>query len=377
MPESMPVGAPDRERLESFTDEVGYRASAPGHRSTAPGSASDAPHGYRTDETSLGLRIDLLHGAALGWEATRSSVARGLQFLGDAYDDDAGRFRGFRAADGGWLDAPGSDDTNGYAMHALGLVIADCPDDAMRDIARGLFERALPTASGVSGLRARASLLLACDAAERGGLDGETARVYQAVGNALRQSFEVRDVTFDWPWPEPVLSGRNGLPAHALIVGGTRLGYPRMLRMGLRAVEWLLTVQTSDDGHLSLIGDVGGWTRGGSRATTDQRPVEATTLLLAADAAWRSTGTPRFRVGMEAAYAWYLGANDVLAPVADFGSGACHDGIGAAGLLPGQGVEATLMWLIAVEAMRAHRTPAPEHPKEHPNAEAVVTGSLR
>ncbi len=107
--------------------------------------------------------------------------------------------------------------------------------------------------------------------------------------------------------------------------------------MGLRAVEWLLTIQTAEAGHLSLIGDLGGWPRGGVRATADQRPIEATTLLLAADAAWRATSTPRFRTGMEAAYAWFLGGNDITAMVADPVRGACHDGISADGVLPGRG----------------------------------------
>ena len=348
MPELSVLASPSRLYLDQLGDDVGLRGRVPG---TPPADG----HSYSTDDVCLGLRVDLMQALALGWATVEPSVERGLRFLADAYDAEAGRFRSLRSAGGAWLDAPGSEDTNGRALLALGSLIAECPDADLRQRAQTLFERALPTASDLSGLRARASLLLACDAAERGGSTGETSRIYQEVGNGLRQSFEVRDVTFDWPWPELTLTGENGLPAHALIVGGARLGYPRMLRMGVRAVEWLLTVQTADAGHLSLIGDAGGWPRGGIRATADQRPIEATTLLLAADAAWRATGTVRFRTGLEAAYAWFLGANDVAGMVADPARGACHDGISAAGVLPGQGTEATLMWLMAAEVVRAHR----------------------
>jgi len=355
VPELSPLAPPSRVYLEELGDDIGLRGRAAG---TPP----EHGHSYATDDISYGVRVDLLQAPGLGWATVEESVRRGLRFLTDAYDAEAGRFRSLRSADGAWLDAPGSEDTNGHALHALGSLVADCPDAALRQSAMALFERALPTASQLSGLRPRASLLLACDAAERGGSTGETSRVYQEVGNGLRQSFEVRDVTFDWPWPELTLTGENGLPAHALIVGGARLGYPRMLRMGLRAVEWLLTVQTAEAGHLSLIGDLGGWPRGGIRATADQRPSEATTLLLAADAAWRATSTPRFRTGMEAAYAWFLGGNDVAGMVADPVRGACHDGISGDGVLPGQGPEATLMWLTAAEVIRAHRAPPAASP---------------
>ncbi len=362
----MPVLAPAvRRHLDELGDGVGLRGRAPG---TPP----DQTHSYATDDICRGLTVDLLQAPALGWPAVEASVRRGLAFLAEAYDAVAGRFRSLRSADGAWLDAPGSEDTNGRALLALGTIVADGPDGALRAEALALFERALPTASQLSGLRPRAALLLACDAAERGGSNGETSRIYQEVGNGLRQSFEIRDVTFDWPWPEQVLTGENGLPAHALIVGGARLGYPRMLRMGVRAVEWLLTVQTAEAGHLSLVGDAGGWSRGGARATWDQRPADATSLLLASDAAWRATSTPRFRVGMEAAYAWFLGANDGQLPLADPGTGACHDGLGADGPQPGQGPEATTAWLTTVEVMRAHRTPAPERPASPRDAVATA-----
>ena len=355
MPEAPAIAPVVRDHIDTLGDAVGLRGRAPG---TPP----EQGHSYSTDDMSRSLLVDLLQAPVVGWPAVAPSFERGMRFLADAYDADAGRFRGLRSADGAWLDAPGSEDTNGRALLALGTAIADCPDASLRDAALSLFERALPTAGQLSGLRARAALLLACDAAERGGSVGATSDAYQEVGNGLRQSFEIRDVTFDWPWPELTLTGENGLPAHALIVGGARLGYPRMLRMGVRAVEWLLTVQTAESGHLSLVGDEGGWPRGGTRATFVQRPADATSLLVAADAAWRATSTPRFRAGMEAAYAWFLGVNDATAELADPVYGGCHDGLAATGVLPGQGPESTLAWLQAVEVMRAHRTPAGSTP---------------
>ena len=87
----------------------------------------------------------------------------------------------------------------------------------------------------------------------------------------------------------------------------------------------------------------------------DQQAISTTSLLLAADAAFEATGQARYRDAMEMAYGWFLGRNDAHAPVADPSSGACGDGIGPAGVSRNQGAESTLMWLMALEHVRAAR----------------------
>ena len=88
-----------------------------------------------------------------------------------------------------------------------------------------------------------------------------------------------------------------------------------MLDTGLGALDWLIASQTAPDGHLSPIGN-GWWPRDGARSRFDQQPIEATALLLAAEAALEATGRARYRDAMEQAYAWFLGANDLGVPVA-------------------------------------------------------------
>ena len=63
----------------------------------------------------------------------------------------------------------------------------------------------------------------------------------------------------------------------------------------------------------------------------DQQPIEATALLLAAEAAHEVTGDARYEAAMERSYAWFLGANDLGLYVADPARGACCDGLDASG----------------------------------------------
>lgn len=348
MPELFPLFPVSRQHLDVLTTEIGVMQHAQGAR-------PDPSHGYCTDDVARALMVDLLHQRELGWRAIATSVARNLTFLAEAFEGSTGRFRNLRRWDGVWLDLPGSEDADARALQALGEVIAAAPDGALRDDAVALFERALPTASQVSSLRPRATVILACEAAARASMFDVVADVYQRVANDLWQSFAGCETDADWPWPEALVTYENELPSQALIVAGRRLDRPRMGQAGLHVLDWLIDAQTNEDGHLRSVGNAGWWPRGGQAAHFDQQPISTTTLLLAAETAYEETAEPRYLDAMESAYGWFLGRNDAHSPVADPTSGAGADGIGPAGVSRNQGAESTLMWLIALEHIRGLR----------------------
>jgi len=79
-------------------------------------------------------------------------------------------------------------------------------------------------------------------------------------------------------------------------------------------------------------------------------------MILAVGAAFAATHEERYRRAAEAAYGWFLGANDTGLAVADAANGGCHDGLSANRVNRNQGAESTLMWLTAVETMRTMRS---------------------
>ena len=161
-----------------------------------------------------------------------------------------------------------------------------------------------------------------------------------------------------WPWPEDALTYENALLPRALIVAGHRLRAETMVMIGLQVLDWLIDVQIAPEGHLSPIGN-GWWPINGERSKFDQQPIEATTLLLAAEAAYAATGNPRYRAAMERSYAWFLGANDLGVQIAHPGRGAGGDGLTPKGRNRNEGAESTLMWLMAAEHIRALRAAKP------------------
>lgn len=324
----------------------------------ATGTTPNEAFGSCTDDVARLLLVDLLHRRELGWEAVRDDVWRCLRFLGEAFDPSIGRFRNFRARDGAWLEVMGSEDSQGRALLSLGVLIAEAPDGAATAQAGRVFVQALPGVRRATALRATASALLGCAAALDGGLRGGTLPALELMAARLRRAFTAVERDEDWPWPEPVLTYENALLPRAMLVASAHLGDDDLRRAGLRALDWLIRVQTAPDGSFSPIGSSGWWPRDGSRSRFDQQPIEAASMILAADVALRVTGNERYRRIAEAAYGWFLGDNDGAIPVADPASGGCHDGLTPGGVNLNQGAESTLMWLTALELVRRMRRDA-------------------
>ena len=347
--ELAPIFPVSRVHLDELTDSVGIMQHAIGRR-------PDPAHGYCVDDVARALIVDLLHGAELGWPAVAPSVARSMAFLEAAFDADRGRFRNFRDVDGHWLEAFGSEDAHARAVLALGEASASAQDPRVCAAAAALFERALPATLRLTYLRPLAAAVIATDAAIRAGSrDAVEALPRLAAAVWLLTESGRRLSAVAWPWPEPILTYENGLIPRALIVAGDRLGDIAMVDRGLRLLDWLVSVQTSPDGHFSPIGNDGWWPQGGPKAQFDQQPMEATALLLAAEAAFEATGESRHRVTMEWAYGWFLGRNDGGRSVALPVTGGGHDGLTPGGVNLNQGAESTLMWLIALERIRLAR----------------------
>jgi hypothetical protein len=332
-----------RRHLEALTAELGILQHAVGSR-------ADPDHGYCVDDIARALEVDLLHLDRVGWEAVSASAWRSLAYLEDAFDEATGRFRNFRAVDGSWAPGPGSDDSFGRAMLALGEAVALAPEGGLVDRANLLFGRALPEAARVRSPRAAASVILACAAAP----DAKRTAVMRTLATDLHARF-VSFARPGWLWPEPVLTYEAALLPRAMIVAGQALSAQSMMAIGLQVLDWLIDASTAPDGRLTPIGN-GWWAYRGTRSQFDQQPIEATSLLLASQAAFTATGRVRYREAMERAYAWFLGANDRRVSLADPARGACRDALTPDGVNQNEGAESTLMWLMAVEHIRASRS---------------------
>lgn len=347
----LPLAAARRAHVDHLTGPLGIWQHAAGRD-------PDRAFGTCTDDVARALTLDLLQRRVLGWEAVVVSARRSMAYLTAAFDPALGTFRDFRDASGAWLDDVGSQDCQGRALQSLGVAARDAPEVGLQREALALFLAAVPAARRLTSPRAVASAIIGCDAALECGTDDAIAGVFRHLVLRLEGAFAPVLGDADWPWPEAELTYENALLPRALIVAGRRRDDPALRRMGLEVLDWLTASQMTRRGMFTPVGNNGWWPRGGTRAIYDQQPIEATALILAAEAAYAVTDDAAYRRTAESAYGWFLGQNESGLVIADADAGACHDGLEEDGLNPNQGAESTLMWLTAVETIRTMRAHA-------------------
>jgi hypothetical protein len=192
--------------------------------------------------------------------------------------------------------------------------------------------------------------------------DHAVCAVLQTLAQRLDSAFQEHE-TADWPWCEDVVTYENARVPQALILAGLALDEESLKQKGLRVLRWLLDVQTSDDGHLSVIGSDGWLRRGARRAPYDQQPVEAAALIDACKAAHRATEDEQWLIQMRRCFAWYLGQNDAGVSLIEFKSHGCHDGLVRGGVNQNFGAESCVSWLLSLLTMHEMQPgEAPELP---------------
>jgi glycosyltransferase involved in cell wall biosynthesis len=330
------------DHLYHMTDSTGILQHA---SYTAPNLAE----GYCTDDNARALILAVLLGQL---EETpkriRALATTYAGFLERAFNRQAGRFHNFLSIDHHWLDEQGSEDSQGRAIWALGTAIGRSPHWSAQSMAERLFGQALPVVTSFTSPRAWAfSLIGIRECLSRWNGDRVVRDVREELTKRLVGLFDgVAEP--GWAWFEDGLTYDNAKLAHALILSGSPTGYER----GIKALRWLVDVQTGPNGRLQPIGSNGFYKRNGARATFDQQPIEAQATVSACLAAYRASGDRWWYEQAQRAFDWFLGWNDLgielYAPL----TGGCRDGLHPDRGNENQGAESTLAFLLSLVEMR-------------------------
>jgi hypothetical protein len=255
-----------------------------------------------------------------------------------------------------WAEEIGSQDSHARALWGLGMAVAYAPHDSMIALATQLFRKALPAAMELEYPRSWAFTIIAIHAyLRRFGGDSEARRYRAQLAEKLLDVFQ-QHMTDDWPWLEDTVTYANAKLPHALMMAGQWMQRGEMIDVGRQALDWLVRIQTAEDGCLSIIGNEGWYTRDGQKARFAQQPIEAHALVDACIEAYHVTREPRWIDEAYRAFNWFIGDNDLKTPVYDFTTGGCRDGMHVDRVSGNQGAESTLAWLISLLLMRELRT---------------------
>ena len=332
--------------VQTMTDGTGILQHA---RFAVPNRA----YGYCTDDNARALMVVLKSRAHVANPSECDALASCyLSFLNHAYNRGTGRFHNFMNFERSWIEQEGSEDSHGRAIWALGTTIAHSEIRGHRTLATALFQEALPAMRRFKFVRSWVYGLLGIhEYLNRFAGDTEVSRLREELSGRLLEKFE-RNATDNWPWPEPCLTYANARLPHALLVSGPPLGNQNMVDMALRALEWLVEIQTTKDGHFSAVGNMGWYPKDGTKAKFDQQPLEAAAVceacLVAADVSEDEGWVDQARRSLD----WFLGQNELGVTLIDVTTGGCCDGLKSCGPNENQGAESTLVWLLALLAMK-------------------------
>ena len=309
----------------------------------------DRYHGYCTDDNARALIAVLMAREMIpNSDAVTNLACTYISFLHHAFNEETGRFRNFMGYDRRWLEEVGSEDSHGRAVWGLGEAVALAESADIRDAARAVFEKALPALAGFTFPRTWSFALGGIHAyLTRYSGDSEVRRVRETLADKLFGKYK-QNATDEWPWLEDRLTYANGKIAQALILCGRHMDRAEMLQAGLRSLEWLMTVQTDPKGHFVPVGNNGWFPKGGTKARFDQQPIEALDMIEACREAYEATNDSKWVSHAQRCLEWFLGRNDLNAPLYNHKTGGCCDGLNADGPNRNQGAESTLVCFLSM-----------------------------
>jgi glycosyltransferase involved in cell wall biosynthesis len=320
-------------------------------------SVPNTREGYTTDDNARALIVSTLLDERPGFEPAEEPLSlsrRYLAFLWLAFHSDTGRFGNFLGYDRKWLEDVGSEDSHGRALWALGTVLGHSQNAGLRAAAGRLFEAAVPAVLTFSSPRAWAFSILGMQAY----LDwfpGDRAieGIRNTLANRLLDIYE-RTHSETWHWFEKSLAYSNARLPQALILAGWRSNNHRMIEVGMDSLKWLVAEQHRDDAEIFVpIGSNGFFIEGNGKARFDQQPVEACATVSACLEVYRLTEESQWLEEARRVFSWFLGKNDLQAPLYDAATGGCRDGLHPDRVNENEGSESTLSFLMALLEMQA------------------------
>jgi len=306
--------------------------------------------GYCTDDNARALILTVLleNLGTINSLRLNDLVSRFLGFVRYAWDAKSARFKNFLTFQRTWADETFSEDNHGRAVWSLGTCINRSKNEGFSQMAAQIFEQALSPVSLFTSPRAWAFALIGAYEYQQRFPGERFARNNLEILSTKLLKLYTENSSADWKWIEPILSYDNAKIPHALIISGRNLANEKMLKSGMDALKWLITVQTSSRGHFQPIGTEKKFERGKSKPVFDQQPIEAYSTISACLEAYLTTKDNYWYLEAEKAFHWFLGANDLGIPLYEPTNGGCYDGLHVDRVNRNQGAESTIAFLLSL-----------------------------
>lgn len=301
--------------------------------------------GYCLDDNARALIM-----ALMAYQRNKSKEAFELLPIYLSYihymQTDDGNFRNFLSFDRRYLDDVGSEDSFGRTIWSLGYLIGCAASNSYREFAMELFHRSYPHFKALRYLRGMANTIIGIALYLKvyptdEGMMNEMIRLTQPLLDAYEKTR-----ADDWEWFEEQMTYDNAILPLALLHSCEITGNEKARKIALTTMAFLDKV-TIANGYLSPVGNDGWYNRGGELPTFDQQAIETMAMVAMHFQAYQIFRKPEYIEKMFLCYKWFLGENTLRAPLYDYETKGCCDGLLPTGINRNQGAESTLAYLIS------------------------------
>ncbi len=260
--------------------------------------------------------------------------------------NEDGNFRNFLTFNREFINEVGSEDAFGRSIWALGFLLNDPPNDALYQSASVMFQAASPHFEKLNSIRGIANTIIGISYYLRKHSEDQAMhRRFEKLAKVLVEHYRANR-TDRWRWFESLLAYDNAILPLALLHAGEVLNDEKVRDVAFDTMNFL-TGHTFKEGYLSIIGNEKWFCKDCERSIFAQQPVDAMTMVLMYQKAYRLTRNNDYYEKMILSFMWFLGENDLRMSLYDHQTKGCCDGFESYGINRNQGAESSISYLIS------------------------------
>lgn len=330
--------------IQRLTDNTGILQHA-------TGIVPNRKEGYCLDDNARALMMAMWHFKQTESMESLDLATTYLSYVQYSQNED-GTFHNFMDYQHHFLDTVGSEDSMGRTLWALGYTIRYCKRDALRIVAKEVFEKSRHVCLGMGHhLRGKAySILGLCHYLKRYPDDKDIRQKIIQLADELVDYYKT-NFSGDWNWFEEKLTYDNAVLPLALFKAAVVTENKKYFPYAVNSLSFLQKFYFKND-YLQLIGNEG-WRNKWDKHDPlwDEQPIDATSCVLLYKEAYHCTKKKIYLDYARKSFDWFTGKNRLGSSLYDFESHGCYDGLQEGRVNQNQGAESAISYMIALLTM--------------------------
>jgi len=249
------------------------------------------------------------------------------------------------------------DDSNGRAIWALGYLVS-AKDSLPEEIISGatsIIQQTIPHIETIHSTRAMAFAIKGLYYSRSAIKSSETFNLIQTLAKRMVQMYRHESVE-KWDWFEGYLTYANSILPEAMLYTWLLTGETIYKDIAISSLSFLLS-QTFNENGIEVISNKNWLQKGHIAGHYGEQPIDVAYTMMTLSKFYDVYHVEEYRMKMETAFNWFLGANRLHQIIYNPCTGGCYDGLEETHVNLNQGAESTISYLMARMTIEKYRKP--------------------